>query len=459
MSNSVLRRLAQTGAAFMRASLLSRGRPTRIIAIVALLAILAGASTLALLRTNCLPWGIGYWGIEDWGIEDWGIQDWGIEDNSSARAQPELCVPSTDDPGRRSFSFTFPSFTTPSFTTPIVDRAYVDPDSLAATQPPAPTRASVFVNLFFPTELIASAHVDTDEVAQGLRLALTGFGSPAMLRAVRAQSVPTAPRDSTLVGLAGSSAFDQTEENPEDVVLPPPGSGYIVYFELDQDAFGFRNYGSQYPEGNLTPDDVRMLFGDQVCSQLTPNGSCVPAPDTQFWIDTMNDYMSSGHCAGFTVAVARFRQGLLEPQTVDANASIPFQVQQNVPIMRQIARDWVLQLTPEAISQSVTGTPRQIIDQLLARQQMVDLGVFSRSGGGHSLLAYGVVDKGDGIFHILVYDNNWPGQEVYVEVDYRANTWRYSLAATDPSQDAKAWDGTRAPARSCMCLWMSTCSR
>jgi hypothetical protein len=28
-----------------------------------------------------------------------------------------------------------------------------------------------------------------------------------------------------------------------------------------------------------------------------------------------------------------------------------------------------------------------------------------------------------------------------VEVNYLANTWRYSLAATDPSQDAGAWDG------------------
>jgi hypothetical protein len=32
----------------------------------------------------------------------------------------------------------------------------------------------------------------------------------------------------------------------------------------------------------------------------------------------------------------------------------------------------------------------------------VDLGIFSRSGGGHSVLAYGVEDQGEGLFHILI---------------------------------------------------------
>ena len=183
-----------------------------------------------------------------------------------------------------------------------------------------------------------------------------------------------------------------------------------------------------------------MLFGDRVCLQLEGE-QCTPTPATQMWIDTMVDYMSAGHCAGFTVAASRFRLNEITPLDFAAAAGTPFEIDQNVPIMRQIARDWVLQVTPEVASQTVIGTPRQIIDQLLATQDLVDLGIFSRSGGGHSVLAYGVQDQGEGIFHILIYDNNWPGQPLYVEVDYRANTWRYSLAATDPSQDAGAWDG------------------
>ncbi|MFM7173732.1 MAG: PKD domain-containing protein, partial [Caldilinea sp.] len=229
-------------------------------------------------------------------------------------------------------------------------------------------------------------------------------------------------------------------EEEGEVTLPPPGSGYVVEFALDQDGLGFRNYGSRFPEGDLTADDVRSLFGEQVCVAVE-GGSCTPTPAAQIWIDTMTDYMRAGHCAGFTVSASRFRLGELTPVEFIPDAQHPFEIDQNVAIMRQIARDWVLQVTPEVSSQAVTGTPRQIIDQLLEKKALVDLGIFSRSGGGHSVLAYGVEDQGEGLFHILIYDNNWPGQPLYVEVNYLANTWRYSLAATDPSQDAGAWDG------------------
>ena len=287
------------------------------------------------------------------------------------------------------------------------------------------------VGFFVPVDVIPSAYVDPDERAA------FALASPRRRPGLRA-STPQLARQTAGEVVALNGALPAEAEG--EVMLPPPGSDYVVEFALDQDGLGFRNYGSRFPEGDLTTDDVRMLFGDQVCIQLDGE-KCTPTPATQIWIDTMTDYMQAGHCAGFTVAASRFRLGEMTPLDFAADAGYPFEIDQNVQIMRQIARDWVLQVTPEVANQAVTGTPRQIIDQLLETRTMVDLGIFSRSGGGHSVLAYGVEDQGNGIFHILIYDNNWPGQPLYVEVDYRANTWRYSLAATDPSQDAAAWDG------------------
>ncbi len=227
---------------------------------------------------------------------------------------------------------------------------------------------------------------------------------------------------------------------PVAEVIDLPSGNFNTVFQVKSDGFGFRNYGSRYPEGKLTPNEVRELFGNRVCTRIE-EPDCIPIPENQVWVDTMNDYMSVGHCAGFTIASMRFFYKQLQQSQFTPNSKITFEVQQNKPSMRQIAKDWVLQTTEEVMAKQVTGTPRQIIQALLSQNQPVDLGLFSRGGGGHSLLAYGVQNMGNGKYQILVYDNNWPGQELYVVVDYQANTWLYSLAATDPMKDAKAWEG------------------
>ncbi len=258
--------------------------------------------------------------------------------------------------------------------------------------------------------------------------------------------------DQPLIGKPSLTASELSVLSPvrEDVTLPPAESFYDTGFRPNPDGFSFRNYGTRFPEGNLTIEEVRRLFGDAVCADISGD-TCVPTPATHTWIDAMNDYMAAGHCAGFTILSNRLFAGQVEPVSFFPDARITFDVAQNVPTMRQISTDWVLQVTEEVWQARVDGTPRDIIDALLELKRPVDLGIFGRTGGGHSMLAYGVSDQGDGIYHILVYDNNWPGQELYVEVNYRANTWRYSLAATNPAEDAGAWEGD-ARTRSLMFL-------
>ncbi len=221
--------------------------------------------------------------------------------------------------------------------------------------------------------------------------------------------------------------------------MPPEGS-FDAGFRAAANGFSFQNYGSRFPEGNLTIGEVRELFGNVVCASIAGD-TCIPRPEALLWIDTMNGYMAHGHCAGFTALSSRFFQESLDPVAFRADAEQPFDLDQSVLVMRHIAKNWVYQVTTEVLNATVEGNPREAIEQLLALRQPVDLGIFSRQGGGHSMLAYGVEYKGEGMYWILVYDNNWPGQEVYVEVDYYANTWRYSLGGLNPADDPKAWDG------------------
>ncbi len=226
----------------------------------------------------------------------------------------------------------------------------------------------------------------------------------------------------------------------EDVPLPVSDLMFDIGFRPEPDGFSFCNYGTRFPAGNLTMVEAYELFGDAICA-IGSGPDCTPSPSAQMWVDTMNDYMADGHCAGFTVASRRFFDDQLFPSDFYVTAQTTYNIDQNVPAMRQIAKDWSMQVTEEVWQSRVDGTPREVLDALLALRQLVDLGIFGRNGGGHSLLAFGVQDMGDGFYHILVYDNNWPGQELFIEVDYKANTWRYSLAATSPTEDAAAWEG------------------
>ncbi len=211
-------------------------------------------------------------------------------------------------------------------------------------------------------------------------------------------------------------------------------------FLTDYDGFQFQNYGSRFPEGNLNVAEVHDLFGDQVCAQVR-DGECVASPTTQLWIDQMNQAMGAGHCVGFTVLSHRLATGQLTPASFETVGEITFDITQNPAVMQRIAREWVLQTTPEIIEATVSGSPRDVVARLSELSEPVDLGIFHREGGGHSMLAFGVEDLGSGMARIPVYDNNWPGQLLYVEVDLIENTWAYSLAAAHPDDDPQAWTG------------------
>ncbi|MDQ3928577.1 MAG: hypothetical protein M3328_05450, partial [Chloroflexota bacterium] len=53
---------------------------------------------------------------------------------------------------------------------------------------------------------------------------------------------------------------------------------------------------------------------------------------------------------------------------------------------------------------------------------------------------YAVEDRGNGVYWIMIYDNNYPGAARAIEVDTNADTWRYS-GSTNPSEPADDYEG------------------
>lgn len=262
-------------------------------------------------------------------------------------------------------------------------------------------------------------------------------------------AVATPPAEPTATSPAARGGEEPAEPVPAVEAVPSENGRGIIYsvpFEVQPDGFAFRNYGPGYPEGDFTIDELRELFGDGVCSRVDAAGdTCIPTAEAQQWIVDRNADMRVGHCIGFTVTSYRFAEGDLQPAAFAADAATPYELEQDVPIMRAIALNGSLYWVKSVWSSEVAGTPRDIIDALIARREPVDLSIFLPGlVGGHSLLAYGVEEVAPGQFHILVYDNNYPGSDSFVAVDYEANTWRYDRGAVNPEEKAVPYEGDAA---------------
>ena len=69
------------------------------------------------------------------------------------------------------------------------------------------------------------------------------------------------------------------------------------------------------------------------------------------------------------------------------------------------------------------------------------MGIYLPDGsGGHAITPYAVEDLGNGTARILVYDNNWPKDSRFIEVDTLTNSWRY-LASASPDEPNSLYSG------------------
>lgn len=210
--------------------------------------------------------------------------------------------------------------------------------------------------------------------------------------------------------------------------------------------FGFENWGAdQYPQSDLTAEDAVALFGDRVCARFDGQ-KCVPTPSAKLWIKEMNQMMKGGHCEGMAAMSAAFHVKTEKPS--DYGAPVPFSLKpKDGELMRTISTYFVTQALEPV--QSVTGKTRswtlQAIVDFLVRtlstgQDYPTLGIYG-ADGGHAITPYQVIQRGDGLYRIFVYDNNYPGAENFVDIDVKRNRWVYAGAALNPSEPASPWEG------------------
>jgi hypothetical protein len=253
-----------------------------------------------------------------------------------------------------------------------------------------------------------------------------------------------------LVGLAIAPSSDAKHGEAKRSATRQEDKGTIIAsikFDPKVDGFGFKNYGRNHEgEGDLDAADLVKMFGaENVCIEGKSANDCVLYETGQAWIDERLEAMKAGHCEGFAVDSLRFWlgkefRGKSKPGDFQSGAEKTFDLKLDEPIANYIAYYYSLQGLKEVYEfkeQALNMKPSQILEMLVESfkegKEYYTMSIAKRINGeykfGHAITPFGVEDMGDDQFRILVYDNNYPGQTRYVEIDKKDETWRYHTAS------------------------------
>lgn len=198
--------------------------------------------------------------------------------------------------------------------------------------------------------------------------------------------------------------------------------------------------GVPVPPVRITSRDMRLIFGDGVCiaeKELAPNGPCVLTESARSIVELSAEWSRSGRCYGFVTVAAGLFNGLISPaslRTGEVNSMTTLSPPTQRALIRTLmAQYFSAQGTRQDSMASLIDTLRE---SLSTGQTTYSLLLFGEPGG-HGVLPYAVLDRGDGRFDIAIYDPNFPQQARAVRVDVAANTWEYEGSALPGSSSLK----------------------
>ncbi len=246
------------------------------------------------------------------------------------------------------------------------------------------------------------------------------------------------PEEPSLLEDPADSAGDARSYRPSGDIAADSG------FRPDADGFAFENYGNDVEPVNLTPAQVQDIFGTQVCVRGTGR-TCELSPLAQKWMEDQNEAMDGGHCMGFSVTALRMFAETVDPRDYGARRPIDIAIRDNTALQSLIAEDFTYQAFPTVAEQTVEGSPREVVnvleEALNTGKERYTIGIYQADGGGgHAITPFAVEDRGGGRKRILVYDNNFPGIVRALDVDTRADTWRY-VGGTNPKDLDELYEG------------------
>lgn len=248
--------------------------------------------------------------------------------------------------------------------------------------------------------------------------------------------------------LDDESGDDSGEDQDTETTEYKPdsgGKGKIIYdlgFRPEKNGFAFENYGDEDGISNLTATEMRRMFGDRVCSRIK-NGKCTLTPPAKKWMKEINDAMSGGHCEGMAALSLMMYTDQVKEKEFGGTVASDLDIDDK-DLQREIAYWWATQTLEPTENSVITGTPTEILKKvqtMSASGETYTIGIYKEDGSdGHAITPFGVKDKGKGVYAILVYDNNYPGETRELLVNTKKDTWQYE-SAINPKEESDLYTG------------------
>ncbi len=201
---------------------------------------------------------------------------------------------------------------------------------------------------------------------------------------------------------------------------------------------------SPITEAPLNSLAMRRSFGDGVCldaSSIDPRtGSCTLTSTAQVFASAIQAQANGGHCFGLAAAASALYNGQITPNQLGSGLVLSANTLPTAA-QRTITRLFISQFFGGGNSVDYESTPTTVLQTLIndLRGGVTPyILVMSGPVGGHAITPYAVYDRGNGLYDIAVYDNNWPNQERAVHVDTIANTFEYQ-GQTNPAEASLLW--------------------
>lgn len=201
------------------------------------------------------------------------------------------------------------------------------------------------------------------------------------------------------------------------------------------------------PPKRLNALSLRRTFGDGVCRDpktIDPKtGDCELIFGAELLAGYIEDGSLGGHCFGFAAAAAGLYNGQIPANQVGASGlGVNIANQMGNPAVQTITRLFGTQYFDKSVPRALAGiSPTQVVETLTRDLQggtAPYILTLINKAGGHAITPYAVLDRGDGVYDIAVYDNNYPVRARAVTVDTNDDTFAYT-SAINPSAPGIEW--------------------
>ena len=215
---------------------------------------------------------------------------------------------------------------------------------------------------------------------------------------------------------------------------------------LSYDAYEAGDVSAPGPMNSLS---LRRTFGDGVCrdpEKIDPKtGDCELIFGASLLSRLVAASSQGGHCFGFASAAAALYNGQLPANQVGASGlGINATNEMRQPATQTIERLYGTQyLNPQIMQRLRTGmSPTELVQTLtleLPGGTVPYILAVIGSEGGHAVTPFAVTDRGDGLYDIAVYDNNFPMRARAVTIDTKDDSFTYT-SALNPAEPGIEWN-------------------